>query len=105
MKTATIEKNQDLLELCSMVRELVTSGEYDKSADIVCHAMGEHPDAPEPHNLLGIILEKMGEHSKAMKHFRAARELDPTYRPASQNLCNYGTFYSSGVSAYDDSDC
>ncbi|MPN31218.1 hypothetical protein SDC9_178692 [bioreactor metagenome] len=39
-----------------------------------------------------------------MKHFRAAWALDPTYIPARQNLDCYGTFFSNGKCAYDESD-
>ena len=72
---------------------------------MICQAMGEFPNAPEPHNLLGIVMEKEGDHAGAMKHFRAAYALDPTYLPARQNLDHYGTFYSRGGCAYDESDC
>ena len=41
----------------------------------------------------------------AMKHFRAAWALDPAYLPARQNLDTFGTFFSHGKSAYDESDC
>ena len=67
--------------------------------------MGEFPNAPEPHNLLGIVMEKEGDHAGAMRHFRAAYALDPTCLPARQNLDHYGTFYSRGGCAYDESDC
>ena len=50
-------------------------------------------------------MEKEGDHPGAMKHFRAAYALDPTYLPARQNLDHYGTFYSRGGCAYDESDC
>ena len=43
-------------------------------------------DAPEPHNLFGILLELRGDGDSARKHYRAAYALDPTYRPASRNL-------------------
>ncbi len=39
-----------------------------------------------------------------MKHFRAAWALDPTYLPASHNLNTYGTFFSNGSCAFDESD-
>ena len=72
---------------------------------MICQAMGQFPNAPQPHNLLGIVMEKEGDHASAMRHFRAAYALDPTYLPARQNLDHYGTFYSRGGCAYDESDC
>ncbi len=106
MNTAVMmDQEQDLRELCCTVRTLVMNGEYKKCTSMICKAMGEYPHNPEPHNLLGIVLEHTGDHCSAMKHFRAAWALDPTYAPASQNLNNYGTFYSTGTCAYDESDC
>ena len=91
--------------LCSMVRESVNQGQFDDCLQKIRSAMAEYPDAPQPHNLLGIVLEKQGNHVSAMRHFRAAWALDPTYMPAEENLKTYATFYSRGRSAYDESDC
>lgn len=43
-------------------------------------------DAPEPHNLRGILCEISGDDQAARKHYRAAYALDPTYKPACRNL-------------------
>lgn len=68
--------------------------------------MSEAPHAPEPHNLMGIILENENDHIGAMKHFRAAWALDPTYLPARFNMEQYGRFSAvERVDAYDESDC
>lgn len=103
----TANKNhysQELLLLCATVRDFMKEKEYDACFGLICETMERYPDAPHPHNLLGILLEKSGNHSLAMKHFRAAWALDPTYLPARHNLENYGTFYSRGGCAYDESD-
>lgn len=106
MKTAVTEdRNTQLKNLCSAVQTLVHKGEYETCTRMICEAMEHYPHDPQPHNLMGIVLEHTGNHSQAMKHFRAAWALDPTYRPASQNLDNYGTFYSHGSCAYDESSC
>ena len=98
-------RNQELSELCNSIRNLVASQDYDKCGEIICQAMGSFPCDPQPHNLLGIVFEKVGNHVDAMKQFRAASALDPTYAPARQNLTTYGTFYSAGSAAFDESDC
>jgi lipoprotein NlpI len=43
-------------------------------------------ESPEPYNLLGIILEYEGKVIEAQKRYRAALALDPSYRPALDNL-------------------
>ncbi|MEA4895924.1 MAG: hypothetical protein VB064_11785 [Oscillospiraceae bacterium] len=99
------EKAEELDRLCVTVRELISLQDYEKCESLIFSAMGKYPHAPEPHNLIGILLEKKGDHLTAMNHFRAAWALDPTYIPARQNLDCYGTFYSSGKCAYNESDC
>lgn len=94
----------ELEDLCTTVRTLVTDKEFDACLSVISRAMEAHPHAPEPHNLLGIVLEKTGDHICAMKHFRAAWALDPQYRPASHNLYTYGTFFSDGRCAFDEND-
>lgn len=98
-------RSTQLQELCAAVRKYSADHDYQKCAAMICKAMGEFPSAPQPHNLFGIVLEKEGDHAGAMKHFRAAYALDPTYLPARQNLEVFGTFYSCGKCAFDESDC
>ena len=98
-------RSMQLQALCDGVRKYVKARDFQKCVAMICQAMGEFPNAPEPHNLLGIVMEKEGDHAGAMNHFRAAYALDPTYLPARQNLDYYGTFYSRGGCAYDERDC
>ena len=98
-------KSEELDNLCEQVRKMVSCGEYDECNTMICKTMESYPNAPQPHNLLGLVMEKNGNHVGAMKHFRAALALEPTYSPACQNLIHYGTFYSGGKDAFDESDC
>ncbi|QUH28155.1 tetratricopeptide repeat protein [Vallitalea guaymasensis] len=91
--------------LCNQVRDLIQSGQYDDCYKVIVEEMKNSPHAPEPHNLLGMLLERRGNHLLAMKHFRVAWNLDPTYLPARLNLNVFGTFFSKGTGAYDESDC
>lgn len=105
MRTANATQNGSRLDqLCASVREFVEKGTPEAVLPSICRAMEEYPHAPQPHNLMGIVLEKTGDHAGAMKHFRAAWALDPGYAPANHNLQTYGTFYSGGGCAYDESD-
>ncbi|WP_291743513.1 hypothetical protein [Clostridium sp.] len=90
--------------LSNQVRQLINSGEYEVCYDLIIEEMVRSPHSPEPHNLLGILLEKRRNHLLAMKHFRVASDLDPTYLPAIHNLNIYGSFYPSGKVAFDESD-
>lgn len=58
----------------------------------IANAMIQDMNAPEPHNLLGILCELILDDNTARKHYRAAYALDPTYKPACRNLerlCTY----------------
>ena len=105
MTQKTVDQVSPMQALCDAVRRLCREGNYQTCRALIRDAMADNPDAPQPHNLLGIVMEKEGDHAGAMRHFRAAYALDPTYLPARQNLDHYGTFYSRGGCAYDESDC
>ncbi|MPN32980.1 hypothetical protein SDC9_180463 [bioreactor metagenome] len=68
--------------------------------------MSRFPHEPHPHNLMGILLANKGDHISAVKHFRAAWSLDPTYLPAKYNLNQYTDFFRSRrIDAYSEEDC
>lgn len=92
--------------LCEAVRQMIKTGALGEAEAEAARAMSRYPHAPEPHNLMGIILEKDNDHVGAMKHFRAAWALDPTYLPARINLEQYASFsVCERMDAYDESDC
>lgn len=103
------EKNQNekekLMELCNQVRLLINDRKYEECEKMITDSMKKYPHAPEPHNLMGMFLEVDDNHLLAMKHFKAAWALDPTYLPSRHNLEAFGTFFSKGEGAYDETDC
>lgn len=48
-----------------------------------------------------ILLEKQKNHLLALKHFRAAYALDPSYLPARYNLDQYSDFNPISKLAYN----
>lgn len=99
------EEKKELMKLCEIVRGMVKVGEYGKCYSLLKEMIGKYPHAPEPHNLLGMLLEKEKNHLLAMKHFRVAWDLDPTYLPARHNLRVYGTLLFKGKGAFNEADC
>lgn len=100
------DKMTQLDALCDRVRTLINECEYDEAKNVVASAMKDNPDAPEPHNLMGILFEQQNNHIAAMRHFRAAWALDATYLPARYNIEQYGSFSSRPHhAAYKDEDC
>ncbi len=100
-------KNQyssEMDQLCSSARSLIMNEEYESAMHLILTYIARCPHSPQPHNLIGVILEKTGNHHMAMKHFQAALALDPDYLPAKYNLNTYGTFFTRGNCAFDESD-
>ncbi|MHB1253456.1 MAG: response regulator [Candidatus Humimicrobiaceae bacterium] len=73
-------------ELIEFAKKCINEKKFDKAIEYLKKAMVEKLESPEPQNLLGVLYELRGDLSKAGKHYRAALELDPTYRPSQDNL-------------------
>lgn len=105
------EERKALFQLSMRIREMVEKNksnseeQWGKCREMVCGAMEQYPNAAEPHNLYGILLEEAGNHTGAMKHFRAAAALDPTYLPARKNLERFGSFERDEKIYYTEEDC
>ncbi|TGE35144.1 hypothetical protein E4K67_27025 [Desulfosporosinus fructosivorans] len=71
--------------------------DYVAAREYLRYAMleNENNNAPEVHNLYGVLAELTGDLGLAGKHYRAAYALDPAYKPASRNLERITSFYYS----------
>ncbi|MEA5026997.1 MAG: hypothetical protein VB012_04980 [Erysipelotrichaceae bacterium] len=87
-KTACPDEER-LDQLGHKIQSLITCGNYIESEQLIREALMKYPHAAEPQNLFGILLENTGDHPAAMKHFRAAWALDPTFLPARYNMNQY----------------
>lgn len=98
--------NEELTKYCYEVRELITMHRYKESESLIVELLSKYAHSAVPHNLYGILLEKENNHILAMKHFRAANALNPTYIPARYNLEQYGAWNNHFVkAAYCTNDC
>jgi Lipoprotein NlpI, contains TPR repeats len=101
-----LNENTELFTVCNTVRKLIDQERFRESEELIRQTMAKYPHAPEPHNLMGIQLENNGDHLAAMKHFRAAWALDPSYLPARYNLEQYADmFCRNRKDAYTENDC
>ena len=96
--------DEDLNEVIKEVRQLLNQKNYRECEKLLAATMANYPDDPIPHNLLGLVYEKQNDHIAAMKHFRAAWALDPTYRPSLMNLENFGKLFSDKTFIFDEPD-
>ena len=65
---------------------------YETAQKLAKEALIIQPSRPDALNLLGEITEKTGNILEAVKLYRAAFDLDPTYEPARNNLDQATTF-------------
>lgn len=64
--------------------------DFEKAYIYLKKSIGMEPRKPEAYNLLGVMLEFKNDFLEAMKMYRAALAIDPTYKPADLNLMRAG---------------
>jgi Flp pilus assembly protein TadD len=64
----------------------VNERRFDVAAEHVRRAMSLDASRAEAFNFLGALQEIQGDRLEAQKNYRAALALDPTYKPAQENL-------------------
>jgi len=69
-----------------LAKRCINQGEPDAAQEHVRLAIAADATKPEAFNLLGVLLEMGGDRLEAQKQYRAALALDPTYKPADENL-------------------
>lgn len=80
------EKLETFEEVIGYSKRCILDGSYSDAQEFLKRAISMNVDAPEPHNLLGVISEYRKKIDNAQTHYRAALALDPTYVPARNNL-------------------
>ena len=67
-------------------RHRLREGGLESAWEFTRRAVAADPGRAEAYNLLGALLEIKHDRLEAQKFYRAAMEIDPTYRPAGENL-------------------
>ncbi len=80
-------------QLLKEATDKLKNNRLEEAYEYIMHACEADPNAPHPHNLLGIWYEFKGKNELARKHYRVAYVLDPTYIPASENLERVSTLF------------
>lgn len=76
----------DYASYIELAKRSIGEQHFDAAIEDVRKAIAIEPSRPEAFNLLGALLEIQGDALEAERHYRAALELDPTYKPARENL-------------------
>ncbi|EKD82616.1 MAG: response regulator receiver protein, partial [uncultured bacterium] len=86
-RQVTNESNTvDYPSLISITRQKINEHNFIEANETIKAAIAANPNDPEAYNLLGALLEIKGDWLTAQKFYRAALDLDPTYKPATINL-------------------
>jgi DNA-binding NtrC family response regulator len=72
--------------LLEQVRGAIRRGELEEAWESARRAVAADPGRPEAYTLIGALLEIRHDRLEAQRFYRAALEIDPTYRPAGDNL-------------------
>ena len=80
------QKVSDYLSLIELAKRSIMDRHFDAAAEHVRKAISLDPGRAEAFNLLGAIMEIRGDRNEALKNYGAALSLDPSYRPAIENL-------------------
>jgi FixJ family two-component response regulator len=86
MEGAAGQRARDYQTYLELARNRVQAGQPDAARIYTHKAIFLDPARPEAFNLLGALWEVQGNRQEADKNYRAALTLDPTYKPAQQNL-------------------
>lgn len=76
----------DFNTLIQRTKHHISTKQFPLAQETVRKAISTDPDQPEPYNLLGAMFEMKGDYLEAQKFYRAALVIDPTFKPARENL-------------------
>jgi DNA-binding NtrC family response regulator len=88
LERQALDENQpDSYEMCfELAKKRVGERDLHAAQELLRKAISLAPDRPEAFNMLGALLEVRNNISDALKHYRTALDMDPTYEPARANL-------------------
>jgi DNA-binding response OmpR family regulator len=96
-REALDEKNAvDFQSLIELTKRHISDREFANARETARKAIAADPAKPQSYNLLGALLEIKGDGLEAQKFYRAALDIDPTFKPAWANLERITSFNKFG---------
>ncbi|MFW5982108.1 MAG: response regulator [Halanaerobiaceae bacterium] len=80
------KKADSFADILNLAKAEINKKNFNEAIGVLKKASSIDTEKPEPFNLLGVIYELQKQQAKAMKMYRAALALDPSYHPANENL-------------------
>jgi DNA-binding response OmpR family regulator len=91
------ESAADYRTLIALTKRHISDRRFDLARASARKAIATDPGQPEVYNLLGALLEIQDDGLEAQKFYRAALDIDPTYKPAWANLERTASFHQVGT--------
>jgi Flp pilus assembly protein TadD len=85
-ETLDEQRSQDYGSCIELAKRCVADRHFEAAAEHVKKAISLDSARPEAFNFLGAVYEIQGNKLEGQKNYRAALSLDPTYKPAQENL-------------------
>jgi len=85
-ETLDEENAVDYFSLNELTKRHISDRGFSAARETARKAIAADPAQPEAYNLLGALLEIKGDWLEAQKFYRAALDIDPTFKPAWANL-------------------
>ena len=86
LETEPAENKSEYKSSLKSAKNFARKRDFDRAIAEAKKAVGSDPSKPEAFNLLGQLQETLGNFNSAIKNYRVAIDLDPTYQPAKDNL-------------------
>ncbi len=90
------ESAVDYRSLIELAKRHITDQRFGAARETTRKAIAADPTQPEAYNLLGVLFEIKRDLSEAQKFYRAALDIDPTFKPADKNLERTTSWYKFG---------
>lgn len=85
-ETVCEEQDSEFDKAFELAKYQASKRQFDRATASIKQAIGCDPSRPEAFTFLGKLQETIGETQEAIKNYRVAIDLDPTYQPAKDNL-------------------
>ena len=85
-ETLNKEKAQDYQSCLELAKRCAADSHFEAATEHVKKAIAIDSSRAEAFNFLGALYEVQGDKLEGQKNYRAALSLDPTYKPAQDNL-------------------
>jgi Tfp pilus assembly protein PilF len=92
--TAPPDKAYDAL--IEEARDALRAHHFTQAEHLAREALAHDPERAAAYNILAAVRELQGHHPEAMDLLRAGIAVEPTYRPAQENLARLGSHPHQG---------